>query len=147
MTQRNWAEGVWVPRWIVALVGVVVVMYVALHILVPPAWMIQRLDSPDGTRSARLLRTRYAAKESLVVKARDGWGLRTLFYSPPLTNDFRVDLGERLYWSEDSRRLFLRLEGRSAWGYDFNERRTLSPDEMMGGTPVSPGTDRAVPGP
>ncbi|HOW96982.1 MAG TPA: hypothetical protein P5567_11805 [Kiritimatiellia bacterium] len=144
MTQRNWAEGVWVPRWIVALAGVVVVMYVALHILVPPAWMIQRLDSPDGRRTARLLRTRYAAKESLVVKARDRWGLRTLFYSPPLTNDFRVDLGERLYWSGDSRRLFLEMEGRPVWGYDFSERRALAPEEIAGGTP---GTRRAAPSP
>jgi hypothetical protein len=130
MTQRSWAEGVWVPRWIVGLVGVVVVMYVALRILVPPSWMIQRLDSPDGSRTARLLRTRYVSRENLVVQARDRWGLRTLFYSPALTNDFRVDLGERLSWSEDSRRLFLKLEGRPAWGYDFDEHRALTPGEI-----------------
>lgn len=130
MTQRNWAEGVWVPRWIVALVGVVVVMVAALRILVPPAWMIQRLDSPDGSRTARLLRTRYVNRESLVVKARDRWGLRTLFYSPPLTNDFRVDLGERLSWSDDSRRLFLKMEGRPVWGYDFEARRALDAGEL-----------------
>lgn len=130
MTQRNWAEGVWVPRWIVALAAVVVAMYVALRILVPPSWMIQRLDSPDGSRSARLLRTRYVSRENLVVQARDRWGLRTLFYSPSLTNDFRVDLGERLYWSEDSRRLFLRVEGRPVWGYDFEVRRALDAGEL-----------------
>ncbi|MBU1694257.1 MAG: hypothetical protein KJ726_09085 [Verrucomicrobia bacterium] len=127
---RNLVGGLWVPRWIVLLLASAALLYLGLRIVAPPAWIVQRLDSPDGRRSARLLRTRYSARESLVVKAKEGWTWRTLFYSAPLTNDYRVDLGERLSWSEDSRCLFLKLEGRPVWGYDFDVRRRLAPDEL-----------------
>jgi hypothetical protein len=127
---RNLAGGLWVPRWLALLLASAALLYLGLRILVPPAWNVQRLDSPDGRRSARLLRTRYAAHESLVVKAKEGWTWRTLFYSAPLPIDYRVDIGERLFWSEDSRRLFLKLEGHPVWGYDFGARRRLAPDEL-----------------
>jgi len=130
-SSRNLAEdGIFIPRRVLVWLAAAALLYMALRILVPPAWIVQRLDSPDGRQAARLLRTRYATRESLVIKVKGGWGWRTVFYSPPLTNDYRLDLGERLSWSEDSRRLFLKLEGRPAWGYDFEARRSLALEEL-----------------
>jgi hypothetical protein len=128
------SEGVWVPRWVVTLVLGAVLVGVALRILVPPSWLVQRLDSPDGKRAAQLLRTQYL-RQSLVVHVKEGALWHTAFYSPPITNDYRVDLGERLVWSEDSNRLFLLLGGRRIWGHDFSLGRNLSPQELETGQP------------
>jgi len=123
------AAGIWVPRWLVYAVVVILFLLVGLRILIPPAWTVQRLDSPDGERSAKLLRTKYLS-ESFVVHVRDGMLWRTAYYSPPITNDYRVDLGERLSWSEDSGRIYLQIEGTRVWGYDFDGDRDLRPDEL-----------------
>ena len=125
-------EGVWVPRWLVTLVVGAVLVWVALRIFVPPSWIVQRLDSPDGSRSAELLRTRYL-RESFVVQVKDGALWHTAFYSEPLTNDYRVDLGERLAWSPDSTRLYLRFGGRVVWGWDSTQDRGLRSDELQAG--------------
>jgi hypothetical protein len=125
-------DGVWVPRWVVRLAIAAVVVWAALKILVPPSWVVQRLDSPDGKRSAQLLRIRYL-RENFVVHVKDGLLWHTAFYSPPITNDDRVDLGERLAWSPDSTRVYLRIRGRPVWGEDFLQGRDLRPDELEAG--------------
>jgi hypothetical protein len=128
-------EGMFVPRWIVAGLAALGVLFVALRILVPPSWIVQRLDSPDGRRSAQLLRTQYL-RQSFVVRLRETGLWHTAFYSAPITNDFRSDLGERLAWSADSTRVFLRVGGQFVWGYDFAVGRGLSIEELAAG----PGT-------
>lgn len=122
-------QGIWLPRWVVIAVPAIIVLWAALRILVPPSWIVQQLDSPDGARSARLLRTRYV-KDSFVIRVRDGKLWNTAFYSGPITNDLRVDLGERLSWTGGSSRLLFRLQGAPVWGYDFDARRALQRDEI-----------------
>ena len=95
-------EGVFVPRWVVTLLIIGLLTWFGLKILIPPTWIIQRLDSPDGLHKARLLRSRYL-RENFVVEVKDRLFWRTVFYSPPITNDYRVDLNERLVWTEDAR--------------------------------------------
>lgn len=125
-------EGVFVPRWLIVALAAAGVLVVALRILIPPSWLVQRLDSPDGRRSAQLLRTQYL-RPSFVVRLREGGLWQTAFYSDPITNDFRTDLGERLAWSADSARVGLRVGGRCVWGYDFDARRGLTPAELDAG--------------
>ena len=122
-------ERVTIPRWLflVAIWGGV--LWIGLKIFVPPSWVIQQLDSPDGKRSARLLRIRYQ-HENFVVRVKDGSLWRTAYLSPTITNDFRVDLGERLLWSPDSGRVYFRVKGNAAWGYDFTLDRDLRRDEL-----------------
>ena len=103
--------------------------WLGLKIMIPPRWEIQRLDSPDGQISARLMRNRYA-QETLSVMVREGPLWRTIYYSPPLTNDYRTDPGERLYWGSDGRTLFLRLEGKTRWGYDFKRDGPVNPETL-----------------
>ncbi len=121
--------GIWVPRWLIFLALIILVFWFAARIFVPPMWVVQQLDAPDGTRSARLLRSVYI-RHHFVVKLKDGWTWQTAFYSPPLTNDFSVDLGERLRWTEDSSQVWLRMEGQPVWGYDFVRRRSLYENEL-----------------
>ena len=122
-------ERIPVPRWLVMILVWGGFLWIVLRILVAPSWMIQQLDSPDGKRSSRLLRTQYL-RENFVVRVKDGALWRTAYLSPTITNDYRVDLGERLVWSPDSSRVFLRLNGRLVWGYDFSFDRDLRRDEL-----------------
>jgi len=111
-------------------------LFVGSRIFFPPSWIIQRLDSPDGKRAAELFRTQYL-QQNFAVHVRAGMLWHTAYCSPPLTNDDRVDLGERLLWSKDSNRLYFRMQGRTVWGHDFTESRDLSRAELMSST----GTD------
>jgi hypothetical protein len=123
------SDRVMIPRWLFLAVVWGGILWIGLKIFVPPSWVIQQLDSPDGKRSARLLRTRYL-RENFVVRVRDGSLWRTAYLSPTITNDFRVDLGERLLWSPDSGRLYFRLSEQRIWGYDFTLDRDLGRDEL-----------------
>lgn len=125
------SDRVMIPRWLFLLVIWGGVLWIGLKIFVPPSWVIQQLDSPDGKRSARVLRTRYL-HENFVVRVKDGSLWRTAYLSSTITNDFRVDLGERLLWSPDSDRVVFRLSGEPVWGYDFSLDRDLRRDELAG---------------
>ena len=118
--------GILVPRWVAYVAAGLVMAFLAHRILRDPTWTVQRLASPDGRRTALLQRTTYV-KDHFRVRVKDGRLWFTPYYSPPFTNDFRVDLGERLRWSEDGQHLFLRVRGREIWTYDFtrDEARNL----------------------
>jgi len=107
----------------------VALLWFAARIFAPPMWTVQRLDAPDGERSARLMRSVYI-RHHFVVQLREGLLWQTAHYSQPITNDFRIDLGERLRWSEDSKRVWLMMEGAPVWGYDFGRQRKLEADEL-----------------
>ncbi len=130
--QRLPRDGILVPRWMVWLVAVILLGWLGLKIMIPPRWEIQRLDAPDGKISARLMRNRYA-QESLSVMVKEGALWRTIYYSPPLTNDYRTDPGERLFWSGDGKSLFLRLDGSVCWGYNFAQDRPIPPEHPAAG--------------
>ncbi len=121
--------GMWVPRWAVLGVAALLLFLLGLRIWVPPSWVVQQLDAPDGRRSARLLRTRYV-KDSFTIRVRETKFWRTVYYSDPLPDDLRVDLGERLFWTGDSSRLLFRMKNRVVWGYDFQQHRPLTETEI-----------------
>jgi type IV secretory pathway VirB3-like protein len=123
-------EGVWIPRWVLTTLVLIVALWFAARIFLPPMWLVQQLDAPDGTRSARLYRSAYM-KHHFVVKVRTGWFWQTAFYSQPLPDDLRLDLGERLRWSEDSRRVWLYMESAPVWGYDFERQQKLRLPESI----------------
>jgi hypothetical protein len=98
----------------------------AARIFVPPSWIVQRLDAPDGSRSARLLREVYV-KHHFVVEVKSGWFWQTVYYSEPIPQAYTVDLGERLSWSPDSRYVYFKMGEDVLWGYDFEQDRALGP--------------------
>ncbi len=129
-------DGVYVPRAVFRVAIALGIVWMAWRIFVPPSWLVQRLDSPDGKRAAQLMRTRYL-RENFVVRLKDGLFWSTAFYSATITNDYRVDLGERLSWSEDSSRVYFRLREKNIWGYDFSTGSDISPDELARSKPPS----------
>ena len=119
-------RGGWVPAWALRVAAFVALAFIAHRMLREPTWTVQRLESPDGRRTALLQRTTYV-KDHFRVRVKDGRLWFTPYYSAPFTNDYRVDLGERMRWSEDGNHLFLRVRGREVWTYDFtrDESRNL----------------------
>lgn len=122
--------GVWIPRWALYLGIALFALWFGARIFIPPTWLVQQLDAPDGTRSARLYRRVYL-EHHFIVKIQEGWYWQTAYYSPPLPRDFRIDLNERLRWSADSRRLWLRVEDERVWGYDFERQRAMGTNELQ----------------
>ena len=110
--------GVLVPRWMFASGVVFIGALLAYLAFAPPSWTIQRLESPDGSRTAVLSRVQFG-RQHFAIKVKDGLVWRTVFVSPPITNGFREDLGERLSWSSNSATLFFRVQNRVAWQRDF----------------------------
>jgi hypothetical protein len=108
-------------RLLVAVVGAAL-LWGTFRMMTPSSSLLQQLDSPDGRRSARLFRTR-DVRVYLTVRVRNGGLWQTAYMTPPLTNDLRMDLGERLFWSEDSARVSLRMNGAPVWHYDFEPGR------------------------
>lgn len=124
---RRWGRTIPVPRWLALALAAAALLVIVLRIYQAPVWTLQRLDSPDGRRSAVLQRTAYV-RDHLRVRIKDeGWWF-VAYYSPPFTNNFRVDLGERLAWSPDGQQLDLRIQGRTVWSYDFASLRGRDAD-------------------
>lgn len=106
-----------IPRRVVWALGVLALIVVVWRIQQSPVVLIQRLDSPDGKRHAFLQRTKYV-KDHFRVRLSGGGPSFIAYVSPPFDHDFRMDLGERLRWSEDGSTVFLRVEGHDVWQYD-----------------------------
>lgn len=123
------SDGVLVPRWMLYLGGALLALWFAARIFVPPMWVVQQLDAPEGDRSARLMRSVYL-RHHFVVKVREGWFWQTAFYSPPLPEDLRLDLRERLQWSPDGQKVWLRVEDEPVWGFDFERQRNMTGAEL-----------------
>lgn len=128
--QMTRAAGIWVPRWVLVIGIGLMALWFGSRIFAPPSWLVQQLDAPDGSRSARLYRSVYL-QHHFVVKVKEGWLWQTAHYSQPIAPDLRIDLEERLRWSEDSRRVWLLIEGTPVWGFDFERQRNMSKDELM----------------
>lgn len=111
-------RGIFVPRWMLLAALILAASLLAWIAFAPPNWTIQRLESPDGTRTAVLSRTQLG-RQHFAIKVKEGLAWRTIFISPPITNSFREDLGERILWSTNSATLFFRLRDQVIWKRDF----------------------------
>lgn len=112
------ARGVFVPRWMLWTAGFALLAVLYFAAFSPPRWTIQRLESPDGKRTAVLFRTQDGSPH-FAIKVREAALWRTVYTSPPITNSFREDLGERLAWSSNSATLLFRLHGSVVWQQAF----------------------------
>jgi len=128
--QHKWIKGgIFVPRWVVVFLVAVGLLFVGVKIMVPPKWELQRIDSPNGEISARLMRNRYVKDHfSILVKQNHLWNM--LYYSGAITNDHRTDPEERLLWSRDSEKLYFRLNKKIIWGYDFTTEERIHPSRL-----------------
>ena len=119
--------GIWVPRWMGFVALLLAVSFIGFSMLKQPTWLVKRLDSPDGKTSAVLKRTQYVDYQWR-IDLKKGKGTRHLWTSPEFKMDWKVDQGEKLRWSEDSRYLFFFLEGKPVFAYDLEENGYIKPE-------------------
>jgi hypothetical protein len=82
-------------------------------------------DSPDGRHNAVLRRA-----DGIDVNFELSVDGRRVFWSPdfaPVSFDFR----EKLVWDRSSRRVVLEVAGERIFGYDAEEKRPLTADEII----------------
>jgi hypothetical protein len=95
------------------------VLFVSFRIFTAPAKTVQILAAPDGSREARLQHIYYYSKPGFKISVREKRLWHTLFYLPEYTNAPSTVLKGNLSWSEDSKRLYFRINNEPVWGYDF----------------------------
>ena len=95
-------------------------LFVSFRIFTAPAKTVQMLTAPDGSREARLQHIYYYSKPGYKVAVRERRLWHTLFYLPEYTNASDGKAESRLRWRADSKQLYLDINGRPVWGYDFD---------------------------
>jgi len=101
------------------------VLFIAYKILTPPSDEIVRIDSPDGTRSARLVRYFYYNNQpsyKVYTREADTVFWLSVYHLPAYTNIPPESASPGIEWSADSRRLDFLMNGTSVWHRIFTER-------------------------
>jgi len=98
------------------------VLFIAYKILTPPSDELARIDAPDGTRSARLVRYfYYDNRPSYKVYSREAgkpfW--LSVYHLPAYTNVPPEAASPGIEWSSDSSRLDFLMNGTSIWHHIF----------------------------
>jgi hypothetical protein len=96
-------------------------LFVSFRIFTPPVKTVQILSAPDGSRDARLQRVYYSSSKpgfKIAVREKQLW--HTLFYLPEYTNSPAANIEGKMRWRDDSKQLYLDINGRPIWGYDFD---------------------------
>jgi hypothetical protein len=99
------------------------IVFVAFRILTPPSTEVAIIDSPDGTKTARLRKFYYVAQPSYKIYYRDEGKLLwlNLLYLPSYTNVPHETATESIEWSVDSEHLDFKINGTSIWSHDFTD--------------------------
>ena len=104
------------------LVFTLFVVFVAYKILTPPSSELARIESPDGTKTARLRTIHYFDNQpSYKIYYRET-GKRawlSLLHIPAYTNVPPESQNASIEWSPDSEYLFFKMNGTSIWYYAF----------------------------
>ncbi len=99
------------------------IVFVAFKILTPPSMELARVDSPDGSKSARLRKFYYVSQPSYKIYYReaDKFVWLNLLYLPSYTNAPHATATESLEWTPDSERLLFKINGDPIWSHTFAE--------------------------
>lgn len=123
------SHGLYLSRKNLMFVGFVALVLASFQLFRQPTWLVQRLEAPNGERTAVLKRKQYF-EHYFKVQAKEGTAWRTIYNSPALTNGYQVDLRERLFWHPNSTRLYFTVKGHMVMGYDFELGRHLTAVEL-----------------
>ncbi len=99
------------------------VVFVAFRILTPPSQELARINSPDGTMSARLRVFHYVSEPSYKVDYREADKLvwLNLLYLPSYTNTPHDSSQMNIEWSPNSEHLYLKLNDAPIWHHSFGD--------------------------
>ena len=98
------------------------IVFVAFKILTPPSTEVALIDSPDGSKTARLRKFYYVSQPSYKIYCRETDKLvwDCLLYLPSYTNTPHATATESIEWSPDSATLYFKINGTSIWSYTFD---------------------------
>lgn len=100
------------------------IIYIAYVILTPPSHETAKIDSPDGSRTAKL-RTFYYYHEQpsykVYYRATGQRTWRNLLYLPAYTNVPAASATADIAWTPDSEQLHLLINGTSIWHHVFSD--------------------------
>ena len=99
------------------------IVFVAFKILAPPSTEVALIDSPDGTKAARLRKFYYVSQPSYKIYYReaDKFAWLNLLYLPSYTNVPHETASESIEWSTDSQHLIFKINGTSIWHHTFDQ--------------------------
>lgn len=99
------------------------IVFVAFKILTPPNREMARVDSPDGSKTARLRKFYYVSQPSYKVCYRETGNLvwLNLLYLPSYTNVPHATARESIEWSADSEKLYFKINGTNIWSHRFSK--------------------------
>ncbi|RKX40109.1 MAG: hypothetical protein DRP64_13175 [Verrucomicrobia bacterium] len=97
------------------------IVFVAFKILTPPSMEVALIDSPDGSKTARLRKFYYVSQPSYKIYYRETDKLvwECLLYLPSYTNTPHATATESIEWAPDSENLFFKINGTSIWSHAF----------------------------
>ncbi len=99
------------------------IVFVAFKILTPPSMELARVDSPDGSKTARLRKFYYVSQPSYKIYYREAGKLvwLNLLYLPSYTNAPHATAKESIEWTPDSEGLLFKINGTPIWSHSFAE--------------------------
>ena len=99
------------------------IVFVAFKILTPPSQELARINSPDGSKTARLRRFYYVSQPSYKIDYREADKLvwLNLLHLPSYTNVPHATAHESISWSPDSKKLYFKINGTNIWMHRFPE--------------------------
>jgi len=100
-----------------ALMGFV--LFIAFRIFTPPTKLVQQITAPDGSREARLMHVYYYSDPGYKIAIRTQRLWHTLLYLPEYTGDTSKERNAVIRWSEDSKKLFFKINGKLVWSETF----------------------------
>ena len=99
------------------------IVFIAFKILTPPSTDLARINSPDGTKTARLRKFYYTAQPSYKIYYRETGKLvwLNLLYLPSYTNVPHATVRESIEWGPDSETLDFIINDTAIWSHDFSQ--------------------------
>ena len=97
------------------------IVFIAYVILTPASHELALIDSPDGSKTARLRKFYYVAQPSYKIYYREPGKLiwLNLLYLPSYTNVPHQTVTESIEWGPNSDRLYFKINGTSIWQHTF----------------------------
>jgi hypothetical protein len=106
----------------------------------------KRVYSPDLTKKAILIRRISGWDLNFILKIKEDFKTKTLFWTSDFEPDQKVDLNERIVWSDDSSFIVLTVDrpveewsrraiddpnqyGKVYYAYDFKDGKKYKPDD------------------
>lgn len=112
------------PKHLGKIIFALFVVFIAYKILTPPSEEAQLIDSPDGSKTARLKTEFYFDNQpsyNIYYREAGTRAWQKIYYLAAYTNAPVEAVQPRLQWSDDSKRIDFLMNGTSIWHRSFSD--------------------------